>query len=438
VSPNGTRGIIVTDDQLNVWTFGTGANGKGYPILRNGIAVGGRGVLFVWWELFVYVQDGQNRWNKWTGTKWVSVPGDPDPEGGQTVDCVLSEWGPWELGTFNACQPNGTQSRTDVRYRTVVVEPDGGAACGPLSETRVVTQPCVYVPPPTGAWPPVEPSEPATSWPEPRVYRQSQWWESMAGDIDNATHFHLEAACPRNVATGIVRFDVFCRFFHGNHGYIFTGIRKVVRRTNQPSQEWMPTYIPGRDPGIRHVVVTEHEELFWTPVYLDLRGTLPGSYTFEFDASAIRPDGQNVQTRLIFQMWVDEAGSKTSATSGSETPEGWVSNNVVSTARTGYVSGQAWGIREFPGDASSAMTFVVRATPGRMTRFVVCLNPNMHAHPPIYGTVLFDSTFVQPASPPKFQIPQPPGGGKVFWRVSDSEVESLGAVAQAGVITVIA
>lgn len=61
------------------------------------------------------------------------------------VDCVLSDWSLDSYSDWGACLPNGTQERVEVWTRAVLTEPvNGGAVCGPLSETRVGTQPCVY------------------------------------------------------------------------------------------------------------------------------------------------------------------------------------------------------------------------------------------------------------------------------------------------------
>lgn len=69
----------------------------------------------------------------------------PPPE---PVDCILSDWGPWSpVGSWSPCV-GGLQSRTEERSKTVVVPPaNGGAACGPSHETRVVTQACSPIPP---------------------------------------------------------------------------------------------------------------------------------------------------------------------------------------------------------------------------------------------------------------------------------------------------
>jgi hypothetical protein len=69
------------------------------------------------------------------------------------VDCALSEWSQWApTSEWSACV-NGTQSRTERRTRTVVTPPsNGGAPCGPLEETRTVSQACT-VPPPSNEIP---------------------------------------------------------------------------------------------------------------------------------------------------------------------------------------------------------------------------------------------------------------------------------------------
>ncbi|HZP86610.1 MAG TPA: fibronectin type III domain-containing protein [Burkholderiales bacterium] len=58
------------------------------------------------------------------------------------IDCVVSDWSSWVLGTFGACV-SGTQSRTDTRTRTIVTPAaNGGSACPSLTDTRIVTQAC--------------------------------------------------------------------------------------------------------------------------------------------------------------------------------------------------------------------------------------------------------------------------------------------------------
>ena len=59
------------------------------------------------------------------------------------VDCVLSAWSNWTAtGNWGPCV-NGIQTREEQRTRTVLTQPaNGGAACGPLVETRTASQAC--------------------------------------------------------------------------------------------------------------------------------------------------------------------------------------------------------------------------------------------------------------------------------------------------------
>ncbi len=59
------------------------------------------------------------------------------------VDCVLSEWGPWEPTSEWSDCVNGQRSRSERRTRSVVTQPSGGGAqCGALEETRTVSEAC--------------------------------------------------------------------------------------------------------------------------------------------------------------------------------------------------------------------------------------------------------------------------------------------------------
>jgi len=60
------------------------------------------------------------------------------------VDCVLSAFGAWIPDSAWGPCVNNSQSRTETRTRTIVTQPaNGGAACGPLSEQRTVNQACL-------------------------------------------------------------------------------------------------------------------------------------------------------------------------------------------------------------------------------------------------------------------------------------------------------
>lgn len=64
------------------------------------------------------------------------------------IDCALSPWTMQSAGPWGSCQSNGTQTRTETWVRAIVTAPaNGGAPCGPLTETRTGTQVCTFVPP---------------------------------------------------------------------------------------------------------------------------------------------------------------------------------------------------------------------------------------------------------------------------------------------------
>jgi predicted phage tail protein len=58
------------------------------------------------------------------------------------VDCVVSDWSMQSATQWGACS-GGQQTRTETWVRRIITEPSGGgAACGPLQETRIGTRSC--------------------------------------------------------------------------------------------------------------------------------------------------------------------------------------------------------------------------------------------------------------------------------------------------------
>lgn len=67
------------------------------------------------------------------------APNAPTPA---PVNCAVSDWSPWTVGSWSACV-GGSQSRPEARTRNITVQPaNGGIACPALSESRTVSQPC--------------------------------------------------------------------------------------------------------------------------------------------------------------------------------------------------------------------------------------------------------------------------------------------------------
>jgi hypothetical protein len=72
----------------------------------------------------------------------------PPPPPPARVDCVVSDWSPWDAGPWSACI-DGVQARTESHARTIVTPAaNGGATCPALTESRSVTQICAPPPDP--------------------------------------------------------------------------------------------------------------------------------------------------------------------------------------------------------------------------------------------------------------------------------------------------
>jgi hypothetical protein len=80
---------------------------------------------------------------------FVKITGVVTPPTSPPVNCVVSDWSAWNSNEPWSICSAGQQSRMETRTRTVLTPPaNGGAACGVLTETRLVTQACIVPPPP--------------------------------------------------------------------------------------------------------------------------------------------------------------------------------------------------------------------------------------------------------------------------------------------------
>ena len=111
------------------------------------------------------------------------------PAGFPPVHCELSEWSAWmPIDNWSTCI-NGRQVRTEARVRTVTVPPEnGGIACGPLYDTRMVGQACapavVGTPdgtriPPAGEL--VTPKGDVYTLVGDQVHKNGAWWNGGTG-----------------------------------------------------------------------------------------------------------------------------------------------------------------------------------------------------------------------------------------------------------------
>lgn len=74
-SPDGTKAIMITDNDSGVWTIGPAPE---LPTLRNGTRMSnGRGKIYKWWNSTVYVLGTNDVWYRWAESAWVSVGSEP-------------------------------------------------------------------------------------------------------------------------------------------------------------------------------------------------------------------------------------------------------------------------------------------------------------------------------------------------------------------------
>jgi len=165
------------------WPDGHITSGTGHPGVVERLTPAGT------YDITLVVYDNQQL----TGTDTCTIvvlADETAPEPPQ--DCVLSDWLLTAVGPWSPCV-DGQQTRDEIWARTILVPPaHGGAACGPLQETRTVTQPCeVPVPSPPGTWP----SFAATYVLEPikkdgapnNVENTDPWWIHMHLPDDSVT-----------------------------------------------------------------------------------------------------------------------------------------------------------------------------------------------------------------------------------------------------------
>ena len=75
-----SSGNLVTS--AGTWSFGSTPSGSDYPILFNGSpARNGVGVLILYSNGQIYIENSANQWSQWGGFIWISISGDPRSSG---------------------------------------------------------------------------------------------------------------------------------------------------------------------------------------------------------------------------------------------------------------------------------------------------------------------------------------------------------------------
>lgn len=297
-------------------------------------------------------------------------------------------------------------------------------------------------------------------YPEPRAFIESQWHDSASQEADNMRHQHLGLAIPVGpIKGGLHWFHIRNVVFHFQ-GAVFGGIRKTPMRIAGTPRRWMPSYLPDADSddmGRRKVPIPlgqdGHLMTFVTPLLMDLRNTATGGFWFEADTQLRRPDGLSAQARLRWRMWVDNSAdgmrrefrpasrptkagqwfyvwTNPDGTKGEQaddgrvvTAEGWVSPNPESEGGIsdfGYLSIEARGVRLVNTDPERPVTVLAQGRSTRSLDVRIFRNPDLHRHPPFYGSVLRDFQFTGDGSFTASDLPTEAVGDRTVFRVLDS------------------
>ena len=311
--------------------------------------------------------------------------------------------------------------------------------------------------------PPVFPVTPPAGWttgegyPEPRQFIEAQWHDAPDDNLEQARHFHLGAAVPR-VARGVFRLDLRVVTFHHFSG-IFAGIRKALIRVPGGAARYLPAPVKPRAPGTYNTPLTQHMHEFYVPLYFDTRSAREdGTHLMEIDATMVRDDGRTQNVRLQVPIYLDNGDTpvldgKTGLPAlnadgqpikrtlvnrgGAPGAEGWISNTVEASAPFGYLRTSLRNVRRFE-DEAPALPLEVHsnALPGASVDQMVTINPDLHKHPPLQGTVIVDRNeiFVKKAITSVMNQPPMIAGDRLMARTAVTGTEE-GAGATLLVVT---
>lgn len=393
------------------------------------------------------------------------------------VDCVWSDWSPWSEWSPWTPAETGLERRTRTRTRTEAISAQhGGELCiGPAEETETETRP-IGVPPPSPdptalVWPShwsALPSTPPAGWmtideahPEDppgtrRMVVEGQWHDSAAGNLDESRHEHLGVCVPERIGSGIYRFDARVKTFHWN-GHNSTMVGMYDTQFDGLSRTHFLQRNPGEKPNssLINTLIAEHEQNFYFPVLVDTRPlTTSGWKAFVLRTDIFRnSDHVHHLLTLTVPVYVDN-GLPVKHSGATAQAVGWMTEMVdvfgadgaqllttdgqpvkYEVNTRGYLEAHflGWdpananagvtGPRRFVDDPVAA--WYLRSSTGTgmwPLTALACVNPNLHAHPPVYGSVLFDGhSFTSSSQTKRVDASSMTAGDRLMVRVSDSK-----------------
>lgn len=273
--------------------------------------------------------------------------------------------------------------------------------------------------------------EDCSGYPERRNFLEAQWHDAASGNLDEARHLHIGACIPEQVS-GIFQIDWRIVTFHWSDA-TFLGIRKNPIRTGDGIVKLMPAPYSARLPGSVRVPLTEHMHKLWLPVRYDTRKMLTdGAKLMECDVDIQRKDGVHHLVRIQIPLTFvnGEGRSVVNSGAGYYAVESWMTKVVdgVEVSPFGYLRGELFNFlsgttykpRRF--ESQSETAYYWRAKSNKAARTITAMavvDPDLHQHPPFYGTVVLPDTKAPAASTIFSVFPTLHAGNRLMFRSAD-------------------
>lgn len=322
----------------------------------------------------------------------------PPPPPPAPIDEVL---GPWFLTSFSEwgpCQPSGVQTRIETWKRDTLIHAEHGGVLSdePREETRTGVAPCVWIPPsdPT----PVRRTE---------VEIEVQWWFAPAGvyalDADQGVmHTHMRTRVPRVVSGLWTPPVVSVKTFHQEEGFVQKLEHHMMGDLGyrETHRHWRANFGPGAhmfDVDIPQFAPID-TTLFPTDGYYGIKNDLTIG-TAESLTKGLPKGGHLVRSQ--WSVYVENG--KPLHTGGHVMNAGGAGNvdDDASTFRHGYLDIEVHSttLPDFRGGKTyAAERSIVLEAGASMSKggvggsVLATRNPDMHAHPPNLGQLLYPMT----------------------------------------------
>ena len=198
---------------------------------------------------------------------------------------------------------------------------------------------------------------------------------------------------------------------------------------------------------------------FFVPIYIDTTYapydgpvTMQMAVGFRFLDDAGFPRTANASLQIGIYLSNGKPCSKTPcpvpSPYGSMAVNGWINSakrpdGVNASSPFGYLRINAGNVRRFDTAASNPLSLYLTARPFHLNTVLIAQNPNLHTHPPNYGSVLFEQTPLMAVAYKKdvatqgstrISLPQPfqVAGDRLMIRFADFTPDPDGGVTTAG------